>query len=304
MVHREETPVHCSAWCRSAGLDPIGTVGTYTGYAIVDWPLPWPRDVTDIEALAGLNAAGRAAGLRVQMRVPSEAAPPRVSLYRADPGGGFVRCSADHAEIPLGSGPAAEAALGQLLESPVTGPGADAGEILLCTHGRRDRCCGSLGTNLFTEVETVDFGRPLRRTSHTGGHRFAPTAVLLPEATAWAYLDADLLRRVVARQGDVADVVAHYRGCAGLPSAAAQAVERTVLAEVGWSLFDCARWGEESGGAVRLEVTDPGGRTTVWEAQVEEGRKLTVPDCGGTESAATKVETERVVVGLRRAAAA
>ena len=46
----------------------------------------------------------------------------------------------------------------------------------------------------------------LWRTSHTGGHRFAPTFIVLPFATLWAWADPLLLRRVVAQEGPVADV--------------------------------------------------------------------------------------------------
>ena len=37
----------------------------------------------------------------------------------------------------------------------------------------------------------------LWRTSHTGGHRFAPTAIALPSASLWAWADAALLAQVV-----------------------------------------------------------------------------------------------------------
>ena len=70
----------------------------------------------------------------------------------------------------------------------------------------------------------------------------------------------------MARSGAVADVLPHYRGCAGLSSPRIQAVERAVLAEVGWGLFDCARQGsEEDDGTVRLTVAPADGEQ-VWAA--------------------------------------
>ena len=121
-------------------------------------------------------------------------------------------------------------------------------ELLICTHGARDRCCGSLGTRLalaMADESGPDGAARVWRTSHTGGHRFAPTAILFPEGTGWGYLDEGVLRRIVRRSGAVADVLPLYRGCAGLTSPRIQAVERAVLAAVGWSLFDCARRGSE-----------------------------------------------------------
>jgi len=57
---------------------------------------------------------------------------------------------------------------------------------------------------------------PLAWPRRSGGHRFAPTALLLPEGTLWAYLDLDLLVGVSDRSLDVDEAVRLYRGCAGL----------------------------------------------------------------------------------------
>ena len=62
-----------------------------------------------------------------------------------------------------------------------------------------DRCCGSLGTALAQELlaDPLQLGDDVRvwRTSHTGGHRFAPTALVLPQGTV-----VGLLRRAGACQ--------------------------------------------------------------------------------------------------------
>jgi hypothetical protein len=153
--------------------------------------------------------------------------------------------------------------------------------VLVCSHGKRDVCCGSLGTVLARGV-SID-GVRVWRTSHLGGHRFAPTAVVLPEGTAWAFLDADRLRRIVERDGP--PPVDCYRGCSGLTSPAGQAVERLALAEAGWAVLDHPRRAVDLGdGRTRLEVQGLG----EWEATVCAGRRLPVPDC----SSPGKVETE------------
>ena len=137
-------------------------------------------------------------------------------------------------------------------------------DLLVCTHGSRDRCCGSLGTKLERTLPSLadgDSQTRVWRTSHTGGHRFAPTALLLPEGSGWGYLDESVLDKILHRSGPVEDVLPHYRGCAGLSSPRIQALERTVLAEVGWGLLDCPRHGsEERDGTVRLTVSVSHGR--------------------------------------------
>ncbi|HLI24909.1 MAG TPA: sucrase ferredoxin, partial [Acidimicrobiales bacterium] len=173
-------------------------------------------------------------------------------------------------------------------------------DVLVCTHGARDRCCGSLGTGLalplLADPDALGPGVRVWRTSHTGGHRFAPTALVFPGGTAWAYADVDLLRRVVDRQ-DVGAAVAHYRGCAGMATPRLQALERAVLGRVGWGLLDRPRSGDDDGGpTVRLGVDDP---AEVWEAEVAVGRRLPVPPCGAPIGAATKSDNEWAVSGLR-----
>jgi hypothetical protein len=61
--------------------------------------------------------------------------------------------------------------------------------LLLCTNGRRDVCCAVRGRPVALDVAAVHPGR-VWEASHTGGHRFAPTGVLLPHGATLARLDA------------------------------------------------------------------------------------------------------------------
>jgi hypothetical protein len=161
-----------------------------------------------------------------------------------------------------------------------------------------------MGTALLGEMDaagSLPAGSRLWATTHTGGHRFAPNAIVLPEGTVWGFLDAGRLGRIVRREGPLDDLLPHYRGCAGLGSPALQALERAVLGEVGWALFDCGRAGTDLGaGRSHLDVTGPDGSTQSWEAVVEPGRLLPVPDCGQPVAAARKTEAELVVRHFRR----
>jgi hypothetical protein len=138
------------------------------------------------------------------------------------------------------------------------------------------------------------------RTSHTGGHRFAATAVVLPEGTSWAFCDRDALERVVRRNGPIEDLLPRYRGCAGMGTPAIQALERAVLGEMGWPLLEMARRGSSRGELTELVVEEPDGCTATWEAVVRVGREVPVPDCGQPIELATKTEPQLVVQGLRR----
>lgn len=298
----ETDVMRCSAWTRSQDVDPVGSAGYYQGFLVVEVPLPWPRDASMIPRLAPVVEALEGTGIRLQASVPvSPDRPARLILHRADASGDdswFRGYHRTEIEVEGEMGPAVAAAL--------TGSGAAVSEVadlLVCTHGKRDVCCGSQGTAL--ALELVAEGRlpswvQLRRTSHTGGHRFAPTFLLLPQGTMWAFADADLVHRVLDRSVPFRELAGHYRGCAGIGSAPLQALERSVLCEAGWELLDeprraFATGDHRSDGAVhRLETAH-----ACWEATVAPGRVVPVPDCMGRLGDARKTDTEWVVSGVR-----
>ncbi|MGH8989138.1 MAG: sucrase ferredoxin, partial [Acidimicrobiales bacterium] len=259
--------------------------------------------------------AAAAQGLRLQLLVPEHGRSRRVTLYRR-PTGAFTRFDGRELQVPVPAqvragvpahrravGAAVGERLGRAADELLAGGGVETGrpDFLVCTHGRRDRCCGSLGTELWEELGASGFdgdGARLARTSHTGGHRFAATCVVLPAGTVWGLLDADALRRIAMRRGPIDDLLPRYRGCSGLGSPAAQVLERSVLAEVGWPLFDCARSVEEvGGGRLRLSASGPAG-THAWEATVVPDRTVSVPDCGQPIELSKKTETQYRVEGF------
>lgn len=293
------TDLRCATWSRTAALDPVGTAGAYRGYLVVDLALPWPRDIAELDEVAAIVPHLHGTGIRVQARVP--VGPRRAALYRFAGDGDPVMAGR---EVAVGDEPGdLEVATRSLLAGDGEPVDPDRRQVLLCTHGRRDLCCGSRGAALDVQLSGGDgLGVPgvtVRRTSHTGGHRFAPTAIVLPEATSWAYLDAGRLRRVIERTGPVAELLDGYRGWSGAGEPALQALERAVLAEEGWGLLDRRRQGSQVGDdRWALAVTGDGGATT-WEAEIRPGRRVPRPDCGQPLESSAKHDVELVVTGLR-----
>ena len=303
-----DVAVRCCAWAREVDLSPIATIGSYSGFLLVETPLPWARDVSEIPSLAPLGPIASEGRYRLQAVVPAAAETPpsgmRIVLY-ADPGDERGFRQYDRFETVAGDD--LQSSVQALVESArsrspeFAAPGRD---VLVCTHGRRDVCCGSRGTDLAVQLAA---GPPMGdvgfwRTSHTGGHRFAPTFIVLPEATAWAFADPELVERVLRRDGAFPSLAPRYRGSAGLPDRRLQALEREVLSRAGWAVMDSWRRGSVDGDRVRLEVVGPDGQASVWEADVGPGRTLPVPDCMQPLSAAKKSETELEVRSLRAVA--
>ena len=310
--------LRCSAWARTVELDPGGTAGSYSGFLLIDEQLPWPRDAGEIEDIAGVADLLQGSGVRVQATVPAIAGRRTVSLYRNEAPGPFRGYEGRTIEFDEAEG---AAGLRWAVSRLLAGEGAPMGArrtVLVCTHGRRDVCCGALGTELHGLLSSTSLPVEVEvlRTSHTGGHRFAPTFIVLPEGTMWAFADLQLAVRVLSRRGDPAAAADHYRGCAGLLGPRLQVLEREVLRRAGWELFSCARSGfdgaggpgssgsagdgSDGNGRVRLEVETPDGDVQRWEARVVPGRQLPVPDCGRPLEEARKSETEWSVEDLRR----
>ena len=95
----------------------------------------------------------------------------------------------------------------------------------VCTNGKRDVCCATVGRPVAVAVEALDTasgagagagadGRfpAVWEITHLGGHRFAPTAVVLPSGYSYGRLDAASATRVLAdaRRGRMA-----VEGCRG-----------------------------------------------------------------------------------------
>lgn len=60
---------------------------------------------------------------------------------------------------------------------------------LVCTNGKRDRCCALLGRPLAAELTAMG-GVQVWEVTHLGGHRFSPTMLVLPNGYAYGRLSA------------------------------------------------------------------------------------------------------------------
>jgi len=64
--------------------------------------------------------------------------------------------------------------------------------ILVCTHGRHDKCCAKFGqelaSNLRNHLKDQQHNIEVFDSSHLGGHRFAPTMIDFPSGRAYGQL--------------------------------------------------------------------------------------------------------------------
>ena len=102
---------------------------------------------------------------------------------------------------------------------------------LVCTNGRRDRCCAELGRPVAAAL-AARWPEGTWETTHLGGHRFAATLLALPSGVVLGRLDADSVVDACAALADNELPLGLLRGRAGL-AGAAQAAEIAVRQDLG-----------------------------------------------------------------------
>ncbi|CAM5517210.1 sucrase ferredoxin [Streptomyces fumanus] len=125
--------------------------------------------------------------------------------------------------------------------------------VLVCTNGKRDRCCALLGRPLAAELAAAGT-EGVWEVTHLGGHRFSPTLLVLPYGYAYGRADAHAVREILrgVRAGRI--VTAGCRGSSAWdrPAQAAELAVRTAVGEDAARALSVVR---TDGTAPRWEVT-------------------------------------------------
>lgn len=102
---------------------------------------------------------------------------------------------------------------------------------LVCTNGRRDRCCAKFGFPLYREL--VDkVGTAVWETTHVGSHRFAPNIIAFPEGIYYSRLEIDEVDAFIAARRRDEIYLSRYRGRTAYPKPV-QAAEYFLRRETG-----------------------------------------------------------------------
>jgi hypothetical protein len=306
----------CSLVSRANGEDPIGSAKPIENRLIVELPQPWQRDALGsrrlVEGLRPIVEGAREAGLLdafsaiLPDREYSRNGHTRL-LFLRKPSGPFAVYEKEDFLVPNGG---VAAAAGALLKGDGLGrferyrqQTDHVRDILVCTHGGRDVCCGKFGYpayDLLRRRHAAPGKLRVWRTSHIGGHRFAPTMIDYPEGRHWGHLEPWAAERLAARRGPVSDLSPFLRGWAGLRSPAEQAAEREVFAREGWVWTGylkegCVLHSGDGRTEVRIDYRSLDGATSsAYEATVEvAGTVMTMESSGDAELA--EVDQYRIV---------
>jgi hypothetical protein len=154
--------------------------------------------------------------------------------------------------------------------------------LLVCTHGKHDRCCALYGRPLYDILADQAEEDWIWQATHVGGDRFAGNVVVLPEGLyygrvrpeeAWTLLDEHLDRRIYLDR---------FRGRCTQPFAV-QAAEMALRRREALAGIDDVRVEEASadGDVWRVRLRESAGRLRDVTVRVEKG-PLTYLTCSAT----------------------
>ena len=225
MVNAIDMSGFCAAQSEAAG-EPIGGTATENieAWLLIEHRGKWEPDIADVELPEATRSwltdlAAKHRKLRTQLiRRSEESAKLTVFLVQTGPAAKVTRFSiGNHAEIPkLGIAAMLDPAQDQddaPSSLPAKGSAGPDVLYLVCTHGRRDRCCARLGVALYNQMKKQGHGGELWQSSHQGGHRFAATMLYLPAGYHYGRLVPEDAESLVAAhgRGELFDI-RHYRG--------------------------------------------------------------------------------------------
>lgn len=95
--------------------------------------------------------------------------------------------------------------------------------FLVCTNGKRDKCCARNGTEIFPAMREKA-GEAVWQCSHINGHNMSPTTLFFPHGVNYGQTSTDDIRYLIREYQDRRIGLDHYRGrvCFDQPVQAAE----------------------------------------------------------------------------------
>jgi hypothetical protein len=265
-----------------ASDEPLGaTASRVEHWILVEHAGFWPHEPLDASIFAGALRDHLAAQLArlpnsrlLLVRSPVRARPHRLRLfYGLTPERGR-RFWTLRLERP-------DDLLALELAAALRGEGVHPGEplehplLLVCTHGKRDRCCARYGRALCEAMHRRAPAGWVWQSSHVGGDRFAGNLVCLPEGLYFGRVGRSQVQGLLTAYLEGRIDLDHYRGRSCYPFAvqAAELEVRRRMGLVGFSDLRVGRRKRIGDGRWRVELlAEVDGDRYQVEVAVEEGK--------------------------------
>ncbi|KIZ14656.1 sucrase ferredoxin [Streptomyces natalensis] len=272
----------CATASRETAEPVAGTAATARTWLLIEQPGPWGANALTHSHLdphlgRALEAAADGTGVRVALiRRPGRHADchdlsrRRLFVAHTAPGNSWIRTTTvtdprDILRLDF-------AALGAGNHGGIWDPYTGEPLVLVCTNGKRDRCCALLGRPLAAELAAG--GAESWEVTHIGGHRFSPTLFVLPYGYAYGRASAPLVKDAVEAARDGRITLDHCRGRSAWdrPAQAADLAVRELIREERADALDVVRTDEVRPGPGRGDRTPVGGPapgdTPAWSVAV------------------------------------
>lgn len=266
-----QQPFFCSELSRRADEKTFGTASTGGIWLLLEYAGAWGPQVLEQSALA---PEAKAFLRRTLQTIPRS----RLLFIKRGRAGGetfsffVVRCRErdpfavrfeldSYAHLP-------ELDIARAAAGDPAGRGLVAREplFLVCTHGRRDKCCAKFGVPVYRSLRESSCAQ-VWQSSHVGGDRFAANLVCFPHGLFYAHMTEEAGRRAADEYAARRLVLDKYRGRACYAHHV-QAAEFFTRAETGATGLDDLRFdGSERLGEASWRVRFAGAGA-VYEAEV------------------------------------
>ncbi|MFJ9409401.1 sucrase ferredoxin [Streptomyces sp. NPDC101393] len=241
----------CATASRDSAEPVAGTAATARTWLLIEQTGPWGANALTESHLdphigKALEAAAEGTDVRVALiRRPGRHADchgvpeRRLFLAHTAPGRSWIRTTTftdPRAALGLDFSALGAGDHGGLWE-PYTGDPL----VLVCTNGKRDRCCALLGRPLAAELAIS--GSEAWEVTHIGGHRFSPTLIVLPYGYAYGRASAHLVKDAIeaARDGRITPDHCRGRSAWDRPAQAADLAVRELIREDRADALDVVR---------------------------------------------------------------
>ena len=241
----------CADHSREIQEDVIGSATNHQTYILVECPTPWVSEAFNSkwvpDNLRILVADVKRAKLSIHFLLIANDETHReeqttLLIYQQEKGlsNGYRKQEFKLPNIEQVAGVVRKWLTGVSLDDEIaSNPTRD---ILVCTHGSHDQCCAKYGNPFYFHAQNTIFDLQLNhlriwRSSHFGGHRFAPTAIDFPQGRYYGVLDQDTFKSILTQTGNIECLNKVYRGWGILPNPL-QILERELMLHLGWDWFN------------------------------------------------------------------
>jgi hypothetical protein len=244
------TKSFCSDDSRKIGEDIIGSASNYETFFLIECPQPWMSDAFNskwvpnnlkhlVEEIKKTNLSVRFLLIANSLSHKSDST--TLLIYQKQKGlvNNYSKREFMLPNIEQAATVVSKILWGGIIEYKVDN--SVTRDILICTHGSHDQCCARYGNPFYYHAaDTInDLGLDkvrIWKSSHFGGHRFAPTAIDLADGRYYGNLNQEVFRTILTRTGDINSLQKIYRGWGILPSSM-QILERELMLHHGWDWF-------------------------------------------------------------------